>query len=292
MEPAHQPDKPTEPPPSPERQQALLTLLADEDAAVSDAIRERLLAGGATTMAWLSRHRAHPDAEIRRRVRALLLQDGRSRADVEFLNFCNRQAEHFDLEDACWMLARTRNPDAPVEAYRAQLDGWAEQARPAVELAPDGVGVAAALSHVLFVEHGFRGNTEDYYDPLNSYLDAVMDRRRGIPITLCALYQFTARRLGLPVTGIGMPGHFLCRYQTVHEELFLDPFHGGVVVSRAEARRRLSHFSLDDLDSHLQPLSARRCLQRMISNLQVIHRERKDTEDSLRLERYLMLLSR
>jgi hypothetical protein len=88
MEPAHQPDKPTEPPPSPERQQALLTLLADEDAAVSDAIRERLLAGGATTMAWLSRHRAHPDAEIRRRVRALLLQDGRSRADVEFLNFC------------------------------------------------------------------------------------------------------------------------------------------------------------------------------------------------------------
>lgn len=278
--------------PSPDRQQALLTLLADEDDAVAGSIRDMLLAGGAPAMAWLERHRAHGDPEIRRRVRAILETDGRRRADVAFLNFCNRQAEHFDLEEACWLLARTRNPAAPVEACRAQLDEWAGEIREDVGRAEDGEAVLESLNGLLFGRLGFRGNTGNYYDPLNSYLDAVLDRRTGIPITLSTVYQLVARRLGLPVVGIGMPGHFLCRYQTAKESILVDPFHGGARVTLAEARRRLEHFSLEDVESHLLPSTPRRTLQRMIANLQVIHRERRDTAEAQRLERYLVLLSR
>jgi regulator of sirC expression with transglutaminase-like and TPR domain len=278
--------------PSPERQNALLTLLADEDPAVSIAIERQLLVDGTASLEWLRRHRVHSDPTIRRRVRELLLRQDRAEADLAFLNYCHRHGEHFDLEEAVWVFVRTRNPDANIPAYRAQLDEWAEECRSLIEGAEGGAQVIQGLNRVLFQTHGFHGNGDDYYDPLNSYLDTVIDRRRGIPITLSCVYQFVARRLGLPVVGIGMPGHFLCRYQTAQEELFLDPFHAGALVSRGEARRRLEHFTLNDLESHLQPISARRCLQRMISNLHIIHRERRESETTLRLQRYLMVLSR
>ena len=284
----------TEPAPSPERQQALLTLLADEDPAVADSIRERLAPQG-RPQGWLRAHRLHADPVIRARVRALLDAQARLEADREFLEFCAGHGEHFDLERAVWILARTRNPEAPIEAYRAQLDDWARSAAPGVEAATDGAGVVAALNAVLFGEQRFRGNAEQYFDPENSYLDRVIDRRRGIPITLCCLYQFVARRLGLPVVGIGMPGHFLCRYQDAQGEWLIDAFHGGRLVTRSEARQRLAHFfSMNDSDGSvlLQPISPRRCLQRMIANLHVIHQERRDAAESRRLQQYLILLSR
>ena len=279
--------------PSAVRQRALLTLLGDDDPAVVETIREQLAPRG-RPQTWLKAHRLHADPVIRARVRELWDARARIDADREFLEFCAGHGEHFDLEQAVWMLARTRNPEAPIEAYQAQLDGWAQVAAPAVEAATDGAGVIAALNAVLFGEHGFRGNSEQYFDPDNSYMDRVIDRRRGIPITLCCLYQFVARRLGLPVVGIGMPGHFLCRYQDAQGEWLIDAFHGGRLVTRSEARQRLAHFALPESDGSilLQPITARRCLQRMIANLHVIHQERRDAAESQRLQRYLVLLSR
>ncbi|MCX6862441.1 MAG: transglutaminase-like domain-containing protein [Verrucomicrobia bacterium] len=279
--------------PSVARQQALLTLLADEDCGVVEAIREQLTPRG-RPQAWLKAHRVHPDPVIRARVRELWDAQARMDADREFLEFCAGHGEHFDLEEAVWKLAKTRNPEAPIEAYQAQLDWWAQAAEPAVELASDGGEVISALNAVLFGKQGFRGDTEHYFDPENSYLDRVIDRRRGIPITLCCLYQFVARRLGLPVVGIGMPGHFLCRYQDAQGEWLIDAFHAGRLVTRSEARQRLAHFALPDSDSAilLQPISPRRCLQRMIANVHVIYQKRRDAVESRRLQQYLVLLSR
>ncbi|MFM8877633.1 MAG: SirB1 family protein [Verrucomicrobiota bacterium] len=279
--------------PSAARQQALLTLLADEDPGVVGAIREQLAPKG-RPLSWLKAHRLHDDPLIRARVRELLEAQARLEADREFLEFCAGHGEHFDLEEAVWRLARTRNPEAPIAAYQAQLDWWAQAAATGVEAASDGGAVVAALNAVLFGEQGFCGNSENYFDPDNSYMDRVIDRRRGIPITLCCLYQFVARRLGLPVVGIGMPGHFLCRYQDVQGEWLIDAFHGGRLVTRSEARQRLAHFSLSDTDGAilLQPITPRRCLQRMIANLHVIHQERRDAAESRRLQQYLVLLSR
>ncbi|MEY4689864.1 MAG: hypothetical protein RIT19_189 [Verrucomicrobiota bacterium] len=279
--------------PSVERQQALLTLLADEDPGVVECIRGQLAPEG-RPHAWLKAHRLHEDPVIRARVRELWDARARIDADREFLEFCAGHGEHFDLEEAVWKLARTRNPGAPIEAYQAQLDEWARSAAPAVEASRDGGGVVSALNAVLFGEQRFQGNSENYFDPDNSYMDRVIDRRRGIPITLCSLYQFVARRLGLPVVGIGMPGHFLCRYQDAQGEWLIDAFHGGRLVTRSEARQRLAHFALPESDGAilLQPITPRRCLQRMIANLHVIHQERRDAAESQRLQRYLVLLSR
>ncbi len=119
-----------------------------------------------------------------------------------------------------------------------------------------------------------------------------MDRRRGIPISLSAVYLFVGRRLGLPVAGIGMPGHFLCRYQTSREEIYIDAFNGGKLLDRADCKRRIEALAVEHDDSHLVPVTSRRMLQRMIANLHLLHKEKKQRAEAERLQRHLVALSR
>lgn len=279
-------------PPSPGLQAALVTLLADEDPAVSEPIRRRLLSGGTVTAGWLRGHRLHADPAVRRRVREVLDAMGRATAEAEWGAFLSRQGEGIDLEEGAWLFVRTRYPDAPMEAYRAQLDEWAARLRASMGLATSGSAMLERINALLFGELGFRGNEENYYDPGNSYLNLVMDRRKGIPITLGVVYLLLSRRLALPVTGIGMPGHFLCRYQTAREEHYIDAFHEGRLLTRADCVRRLRQFSVEHDDSVLQPLSPRRILHRMVSNLHLLHKDRRNRPEAERLERYLALLGR
>ncbi len=279
-------------PPAPGLQSALVTLLADDDPAVSEPIRRRLVSGGPATAAWLRGHRWHPDPAVRRKVGRLLQAMGRAAAETAWGAFLSRQGEGIDLEEGAWSFVRTRYPDAPVEAYRAQLDDWAGTLRESMASATTGSAMLERINQFLFGELGFRGNEEDYYDPGNSYLNLVMDRRKGIPITLGVVYLLVSRRLSLPVTGIGMPGHFLCRYQTAREEHYIDAFHEGRLLTRADCVRRLRQFSVEHDESVLQPLSPRRILHRMVSNLHLLHKDRRNRPEAERLERYLGLLGR
>ncbi len=278
-------------PPSPARQAALLTLLADDDPGVSGQIRSRLIAEGEGTVRWLSDHRLHDDPAIRRRVREVLDHFGAKEADRALVYFLGTQGENLDLEEGVWLFTRTQFPEAPVAAYRAQLDEWAMRLGEDMAEAKTGAAMLERINRFLFVEMGFKGNEKQYYDPSNSYLNLVMDRRVGIPISLCTVYLLVCRRLMLPVTGIGMPGHFLCRYQTPREEHYIDAFHGGQLLSRIDCLRRLKQFAVDYEDTVLQPISSRRILHRLISNLHLVYKERREREVVARLERYLSLLA-
>jgi regulator of sirC expression with transglutaminase-like and TPR domain len=270
----------------------MLTLLGDEDPGVFLAIRDRLLSAGEPALRLLEQSRLHPDPAIRRRVREILNARAANQFDSEFLAFVLSQGEHFDLEEGVWKFTLTTHPEVNVAAFRAQLDEWAGLVR--TQLGPVyGPGVAVdALNDVLFGQLGFRGNSENYFDPANSYLNRVMDRRLGIPISLSAVYLLVGRRLGLPLVGIGMPRHFICRYQTATEEIFIDPFHGGQLLSRLDCRKRLLEDSPDFDEKLLSPVSNRRILQRMIANLHLIHKERRQPAEAERLQRYLVALSR
>ncbi len=271
---------------------AMLTLLGDEDPEVHGAIRAKLLAGGEPVFRFLGRHRLHPEPSVRTRVRELLGQREAALRDGEFMAFVLGQGEQFDLEDGVWRFSLARYPDINVAAFRAQLDAWADRVRDALRPGASGAETLLALNQVLFVELGFRGDAEDYYDPANSYVNRVMDRRRGIPISLSAVYLFVGRRLGLPVAGIGMPGHFLCRYQTSREEIYIDAFNGGKLLDRADCRRRVEALAVEHDDSHLAPVTSRRMLQRMIANLHLLHKEKKRRAEAERLQRHLVALSR
>lgn len=124
---------------------------------------------------------------------------------------------------------------------------------------------APALARALFVERGFTGNVDDYGDPRNSYLDEVLRRRLGIPITLSVLMIEVGRRLGMALVGVGMPGHFLVGC----DDGFVDPFHGGVVLDALGARRVFDrvHPGAPFADHYLDPVGARAVLSRMLANL-------------------------
>ncbi len=272
--------------------QALLRLLGDDDPAVFHMIRSQLLSVPEQSYAFLESNRLHPDPPIRRRVQQLLNEREASRHDAEFLGFVLSQGEHFDLEDGVWKFTQTSYPDINIAAFQAQLDDWASLVREQIGVLRSPGVTLDTLNDVLFRQLAFRGNSDNYFDPANSYLNRVMDRRLGIPISLCAVYLFIGRRLGLPLAGIGMPGHFICRYQSPTEEIFVDPFRGGEFLTRADCRKRLAELGVKYDERHLAPVSNRRTLQRMIANLHVIQKERRNREETERLQRYLVALSR
>ena len=145
------------------------------------------------------------------------------------------------------------------------------------------LGAANALSRFLFEDLGFAGNHRDYYDPRNSYVNEVLKRRVGIPITLSLVYMEVGRRTGVPMQGVGLPGHFLM----CHAEepgLFVDAFHGGLLLSRDECVQRFRDLTHPDepwSDEYLVPIAKRDMLTRMLRNLKVAHLRRKDNERAL-----------
>ena len=140
-----------------------------------------------------------------------------------------------DLAQVALLLAVDEYPDLDVTEYLARLDDMAERLRP--ELVNDLAVDLAGLSHFLFSEEGFAGNAADYYDPRNSYLNEVLDRKLGIPITLSVLAIAVGRRVGLHIVGVGLPGHFLAKGIWGPMEFLFDPFHGGLIQAPEECER-------------------------------------------------------
>lgn len=174
------------------------------------------------------------------------------------------------LDEATLLIAAHARPDLDIGAYRAKLDELA---------AACDEPVLADVVHRLFVVEAFRGNDEDYYDPRNSYLDQVLDRRVGIPITLAVLLIEVGRRLGIPLAGVSMPGHFLVRLLG-EPPVLLDPFDGGRLLSPAECQQRFhavqGSAALFDVE-YLAPVSALALVRRMLTNLRQVHLVRHDS---------------
>jgi regulator of sirC expression with transglutaminase-like and TPR domain len=187
-----------------------------------------------------------------------------------------RPEDEIPLDEAALLIAAHARPDLDVAAELGRLD---ELAAGCKEPTLDG------LTHHLFTELGFRGNTEEYSDPDNSYLDRVLQRRVGIPITLSVLTMEVGRRLGVPLDGVGMPGHFLVRHRA-DPGTFLDPFGGGRRLDAAGCRALFAALGGTDPgargrppdsggvsrlqweDAYLAPVGPRAILTRMLLNLQ------------------------
>ncbi len=278
--------------PAARQQAALLTLLADEDPGVYQAVRDKILGGGPAAAGWLRAHTLSDEPLLRRRATEILRHFARLEADTRFVAFCIAHGENLDLEEGVWLLAQTRHPETNVAAYRAWLDLFAETLRERMVLKDGAAGVLSAMNTYLFDELGFRGNQENYYEPDNSYLNRVIDRRAGNPISLCVLYWLLARRLQLPIAGIAMPGHFLCRYQSSTETFFIDAFNRGKLLTRADCVQHLQRSGHGFQEPFLAPASSGRTLLRMCSNLHQIYAHRKQPEEAARLQRYLVALAK
>jgi len=282
----------TAPPLTESQWTALLKLLTDEDKNVHQAVRAKIISQGFAARAWLRPHRLSSDPVLRRRVQAILDELERHAADNRFLAFCLSRGEDLDVEQGGWLLAQTQYPNIHIPAYQALLDSYAADLRERVLLDADVEAVLQAMNNFLFSELKFTGNGDDYYDPDNSYLNRVMDRRLGNPISLCSVYLAIARRLRLPVTGIGLPGHFLCRCQSAQREIYVDPFNKGRFLTKNECAQFLHKQDVEFHEAHLAPVSPRRMLLRMCHNLHQIYASHGLSEDTSRLQRYIVALAK
>jgi regulator of sirC expression with transglutaminase-like and TPR domain len=184
-----------------------------------------------------------------------------------------------DLELGAILIAAEEYPDLELAAVRAALDRLGDGARERLASAPEGAARVERLNRFLFGEQGFEGARE-YYDPRNSYLNEVLARRCGIPITLALVYIAVARRAGLDARGISFPGHFLVRCAGRDEQI-IDAFHGRT-ITLAECEARLANALGPGAELrpelHLRDASAREILVRMLANLQRIFAGSGDAE--------------
>src|SRR4051812_12974416 len=218
------------------------------------------------------------------------LMDG-SPGLVRFTEVVGR--DDFSLDQAALLIGAWDYPERDLEQYRAMLDRIASKVAPNVEMATSGIGRARAISDWLFDHLGFSGNTNDYYDPRNSFLCDVLDRRTGIPISLSVLYLEVARRVGVLAQGVNFPGHFLVRVAIEDAWLFLDPFSGGRALTPADLEALLRKTTNPDAvlePSVIAAASKRQILSRMLVNLAGIYGRHGDLVRSLDVLERLAIL--
>jgi len=196
------------------------------------------------------------------------------------------------LAQGAFLIAAEEQGGVDADGLRAQLDALADAARPALVGASGVRARALALARALVEEAGFHGNETDYYDPQNSFLDRVLARRTGIPITLAVVWMEVGGRLGLALEGVGFPGHFLVR-ASAEARVLLDPFTGSLVDEGwCATRLRALLGPKAVLDPHfLRAVTPRQMLVRMLANLKQIYSHRQQVEKALACSERILLLA-
>jgi regulator of sirC expression with transglutaminase-like and TPR domain len=274
--------------------QALITLLGDDDDHVRDIARERLLQIGEPAAEFLREAgSADVDGKIRIEARHVLAQIRRDDLSASFYLLSLLDEGQVDLEHAAFLLARFGYPDLETAPYRHELDALAGQIAQRISgLHPrrDSRRIVRLMNRFLFSDEGFSGNVEDYYDPDNSYINCVLERRTGIPITLSVIYILLARRLQLPIRGINLPIHFICQYHSPPDSFYFDPFHSGKTLSRTDCVMLLHRAGVPFHDGCLAEARTHDIIARMARNLIVIYHYRGDFAKVEALDRILKLL--
>lgn len=268
---------------------ALIRLLSDEDERIVKTISGRLIDFGDSAVPLLQ------EAEIEQpdmadRIVAILEEIRGSRLEEELAELIVQDGQEIDLEAGTFLLARYAYPSLDVMVYEHQLNDMARELRGQIGSRVSGEETVKALNRYLFTEQGFKGNTKNYYELDNSYLNRVIDRRTGIPISLSAVYLLIGKRLGLPVHGIGMPGHFLVKYESEKYKIFIDCFNGGALLTEKNCARFLTEAGYGFEERYLQKSSTRAILTRMIKNLLAIYSKLDEPLKKARLMRFMEIL--
>jgi regulator of sirC expression with transglutaminase-like and TPR domain len=274
----------------PENQiRALIRLLSDEDDRIVRTISVRLIDIGPSAVPLLQEAEIE-QPEMANRIASVLEEIRGSKLEDELVCLAALSDEAMSLESGAFLIARYPYPSLDVARYREQLDTMAGEVRARIGHRASGEEAVNALNRYLFAEQGFKGNTKNYYEVENSYINCVMDRRVGIPISLSAVYLLIGQRLELPLFGIGMPGHFLVKYESDRYKVFIDCFNGGALLTEKNCTRFLTEAGYGFDDKYLQKSPVRAILSRMIKNLLAIYSKSCDMGKVTRLTKFIEIL--
>lgn len=218
-------------------------------------------------------------------------------ARERFAQLVSGPEETLDLAEAALLIAKEEYPALDIAVYLRKFDELAAAVRTRLPVSPTPTDVIRVLNVHLFQEEGFHGNTDAYYSPANSFLNEVIDRKTGIPITLSVLYLEVGRRLDLSLVGVGFPGHFLVKYTGPEGDIVLDPFLGGIELDSEQLAQKLRTMYGDhnpllaQIPQLLAPTSKKEILVRMLRNLKGIYLQQNDFPRALSVLDRILLVS-
>lgn len=268
---------------------ALIRLLADEDTRIVQTISVKLVDIGPSAVPLLQEAEIE-QPEMADRIASILEEIRGGKLQDELVDLAGRPESAASLESGAFLIARYAYPTLDVERYTRQLDTMAREVRERIGSRASGEETVNALNRYVFTEQGFKGNTKNYYEVDNSYLNRVMDRRVGIPISLSVVYLLIGQRLSLPIHGIGMPGHFLVKYESERYKIFIDCFNGGALLTEKNCARFLTEAGYGFEDRFLQKSPVRAILSRMIKNLVAIYAKADEPVKTARLTKFIEIL--
>ena len=269
---------------------ALLRLLSDPNEQVARTIQDQLSRLGPSVLPFLDQAGV-TDTTLEPRIAYIKDEIRFEQLHDEFQKFVTQSARQEDWEYGAFLIAKLAYPDLSIPHYVECLDHLAEEFRTKWHTTESPSGKAAGLlSTFLFKDKGFSGNRTEYYDPDNSYLNRVIETRQGIPISLSALYVFVGKRLGLPVVGVGMPGHFLVKLEGETPAQFVDCFNGGTILREQDCEQFITASGLDYDPKLLEKSSTTTILARMLRNLLSIYEKEAEEQMARRILTMLELL--
>lgn len=270
---------------------ALISLLGDDSAEIRDIARERLLHHGQEAADYL-REACAADGEGKVRIQARHVLEQINVEDLlgSFHLISLLGEPHLDLEHGAVLLARFGYPELRTETCKQQLDELADRVRLRLPSRTPNDSTIRLLNHFLFYEEGFTGNSADYCNPDSSFINRVLEFRRGIPVSLSVIYLLIARRLNLPISGIGMPVHFICKFENGANSFYIDPFNQGQIMNRSDCVQFLRRAGYPFKESFLARASDRDILIRMARNLILVYTQNNASHKVAVLERVITIL--
>lgn len=257
--------------------QSLLLLMDDPDPFIQESVQSRFTELGENAVPILDEYRLEiKSADEKKRVGDIIHQLTFETLKADFHELLDQGVKNREgLEKATFMLARFGNPTLRGREYSKKLDHFAEMVEPTIRYRLDERRKMKQLIKFVFEDLNFSGDTEDYHNPENCFMDQVINRRRGLPITLSMVVMFLARRLEMPFFGINMPIHFMLNYISDKEEVLIDPYDSGAIVTYDQCYFFLKKNNIEPKPDHFRVASDVEILVRCIRNL--IHSyERKE----------------
>ena len=272
--------------------ESLIYLLDDPDPTVQSGVKNRFKELGENAVPLLDQYRSESVKDSERKsineVLYYITIESLFEDFSELIDFGIKSRA--DLEDALLMLARFGNPTLRTGEYRRKLDALSTQISSKVAATPSVTEKMQIILHYVFRELRFRGDADKYHNLDNAYLDRVIDRRKGLPIMLSMVVVFIAQRLGIPFYGVNMPIHFMLMYETHNQQILIDPFDGGTIVTYNQCFYFLKKNGIDPRPEHLMKADYKEILIRTIRNLINSYSKLNDSRKMEDLQKLLQII--
>lgn len=270
---------------------SLIRLMDDRDEFVRSKVREQLIALGEDALPFLEIASNDENPQRRAMAREIIQAVLPKQLGGKFRRLvASARGGDLDLETGMGLISEFGYPGFDSENTRTLLDALAEELAKRLADSSSSLEVVQGMSRFMFHEKGYKGNKENYLDPDNSYIHCVFEQKLGIPITLSCLCVLMGQRLGLPIVGVGLPGHFIAKYDSIKDPVYFDPFNEGRILSKEDCVRIVKELGFRFEDHLLFRATHRETLIRMINNLILIYNQNQEPDKAEILSGYANIL--